>query len=322
MNLRDNDDWLSSRCPIPVPHIPIHPLHSPAAVRKFPTAANHGIQFIKMESGMNKSMAVLAVLMAGQFSLAHAADQPLDHLDHHPFLTDDPSEFEYIRPQHDMVNVNFSSAAGQTAPFFVESTVDEFSYVVGVFGRDYAQSVTSANGLPATYWFGDQAESTFVLANGSVQIVLSDEVIAASMQLSGDEDWKMLRSPDTHEVGQIISVTLVDANGLMVGQQTITDLSSTSGGPAFLGILSDIPFRSVIISSTAETWMFSNLNYAVDQEEPALIEGKVVSGTPTAGEEKLTSCDLGGSGNTEAFKSGTVVSALGVQPLCANSHDY
>ncbi len=241
---------------------------------------------------MNKSIAVLAFVVAGQFSLAHASDgvkvlallTPADQgrLNNsasematsddssemmkglvaladrgsglHPTLTDDPGEFEiHVRPNHSLVEVDFASIAGQTAPLTVEGS----NFAAGLNGD--AQVLSSYQDLPPTYWFGDQAESTFVLANGSVQIVFSQDIEGASMSVAFDEDYKMLLP----EQGAVLAfgVTLLDGNGLLVGQQSITVLSPTPGGPSFLGILSDIPFRSIIISSTAKTWMFSNLNY-------------------------------------------------------------
>ena len=234
---------------------------------------------------MNKSIAVLAFVVAGQFSLAHASDgvkvlallTPADQgrLNNsasematsddssemmkglvaladrgsglHPTLTDDPGEFEiHVRPNHSLVEVDFASIAGQTAPLTVEGS----NFAVGLNGD--AQVLSSYQDLPPTYWFGDQAESTFVLANGSVQIVFPEDVVAVSLLTSTSVKEKLLPEED-----RSIATLLLDANGNIMSE----DRLSLDGGTSFLGILSDIPFRSVIISSTAKTWMFSNLNY-------------------------------------------------------------
>jgi hypothetical protein len=322
---------------------------------------------------MSKSIAMLAFVVAGQFSLAHAADQgrlnasgsndpdiskevqsgtikedetpafattdspktlqtdgdqsSLFVADHsiglHPSLTNDPIEFQRLLPQNQsLVHVDFSSVAGQTAPLFVESTVDERQYAVGVFGSgDGAQAVTSVNGLPATYWFGPQAEFTFVLANGSVQIVFPQDVDAASLIAADVIRADLVESPDTQEV-KTFNISMLDRNGYMMGEDRLIPQER----PMFVGILSNAPFRSIIISSTAETWMFSSLDYAADQEFPMLegAEGNVVAGTAMVGEENLTSpnsCHTDASGNTDLYKSGTVISARGIQPICANSGD-
>jgi hypothetical protein len=239
-----------------------------------------------MESGMNKSMAVLAVLMAGQFSLAHATHEVksvavTDELDvprSSFMLTDDPSQFEDVIRSDLLTHVDFSSVAEQTLPFtaqddgrILEGTTmagDGDTVIVRRTLNDLQspQALTSYQGLPATYWFGDQAEAAFVLANGSVQILFPQDVYAASLMIdAGAYNQKLQRELET--ISDIKAETaLIDANGNMIGNvepTTMTDLAR--GNPAFLGILSDIPFRSVIISSTAETWMFSDLNYVADE---------------------------------------------------------
>ena len=244
---------------------------------------------------MNKPIAMLVFVIAGHFSLAHAEADPyktstlfvadeaeparsismlpgdeaegvkclpmrIEVADHdsrlHPTLTDDSGEFQIdLRPNHSLVEVDFSSVVGQTAPLLVEGN----NFAVSLSGN--AQVVTSYQGFPATYWFGDQAEPSFVLVGGTVQIVFSQDVSAVSLAVDGD-------------VMQYLTeqVMLLDVNGDMVGQASF---HTTTDGPNTLNVPSNIPFRSVIISNTAETWMFSDLNYAVDQERPMLQEGNV-----------------------------------------------
>ena len=169
----------------------------------------------------------------------------------HPTLTDDSGEFQIdLRPNHSLVEVDFSSVVGQTAPLFVEGN----NFAVSLSGN--AQVVTSYQGLPATYWFGDQTQSTFILANGSVQIVFPQDVDAASLMVDTSSIAAKLQPDEVRS----IQTLLMDSNGNLMGEDRLLLTNS----PTFLGILSDIPFRSVIISSTAANWMFSNLNYEAD----------------------------------------------------------
>jgi hypothetical protein len=271
---------------------------------------------------MSKSIAMLAFVVAGQFSLAYAADQGrlnasgsndpdiskevdsgtiksedetpafattdspktlqtgddqyrllvADHsIGLHPSLTNDPTEFERLLQNQSLVHVDFSSVAGQTAPVTIEGN----NFAVSLNGA--ALALTSYDGLPATYWFGDKAESTFVLANGSVQIVFPQDIDAASLIAADVIRADLVESPDTHEV-KAFNITMLDRNGNMMGEDRLIPQER----PMFVGILSNAPFRSIIISNTSANWMFSDLNYLTDgriQEEPMLNSSNVKCGT-------------------------------------------
>ena len=169
----------------------------------------------------------------------------------HPTLTNDPMQFQQLLPQNQsMVHVDLSSVSGQTAPLFVEGN----NFVVGIYGD--AQALNSQEGMPASNWFGDSSDSTFVLANRSVQIVFPEDVQATSLLTSTGETNKL--SPSDDRGIPALFVVVLDANGGMISGKLI---SPSTDSPKTLEIPSAIPFRSVIISSTSEKWMFSNLEY-------------------------------------------------------------
>ncbi len=176
----------------------------------------------------------------------------------HPTLTDDPTEFQELLPQNQsLVHVDFSSVSGQTAPLFVEGN----NFAVGIFGN--AQALNSYEGMPASNWFGDSADSTFVLANGSLQIVFPQDVAAASLLTSTTGIKEKLSAVSDDQSITTLSVALLDANGTMIG----TSLIHLSDGVKELDIPSEVRFRSLIISSTSTHWMFSNLAYKPDSSE-------------------------------------------------------
>jgi hypothetical protein len=181
----------------------------------------------------------------------------------HPTMTNDPTEFQRLLPQDQApVHVDFSTVAGQTAPFIAGSVKEKKVAIYGELQKpgqmNTAGAVTSYEDMPATYWFGQQAEPTFVLANGSVQIVFQNDVGAISLaqRTFGDNEKLMPEQGGASNFG----VTLLDSEGLLVGQQSIQD-SQSGFGPEFLGVISDKPFRSAIISNTSTNWMFSDLKY-------------------------------------------------------------
>jgi hypothetical protein len=275
---------------------------------------------------MNKSIVMLTLLMASQFSLAHVADQgQLDATDDsrdldvgvheidgaagHPFLTidanqqaksrtiesegellaltpsdgvktlqtdedqyrlathhgtglhptlKDPDEAQQFLPQDkSLVHVDFSSVSGQSAPLFVEGN----NFAVGIYGN--AQALNSYEGMPASKWFGDSADSTFVLADGSVQIVFPQDVEATSLLTSTTGIKEKLSAVSDDQGITTLSVALLDANGTMIS----TSLIHLSDGVKELDVPSEVRFRSLIISSTSTHWMFSNLAYKPDSSE-------------------------------------------------------
>ena len=209
--------------------------------------------FTPDEADGSKSLSMLVPDEDPRFKVA---DQDVQE---HPMVTNDPTEFQRLLPQNQsLVHVDFSSVAGQTAPAAVEGN----NFAASLNGD--ALVLTSYDGLPATYWFGDKAESTFVLANGSVQIVFPQDVDAASLVAADVIRSDLVESSGTHEV-KAFNITMLDRNGNMTGEDRLIPQER----PMFVGILSNVPFRSIIISSTSSNWTFSDLNYSAETDEYA-----------------------------------------------------
>ena len=175
----------------------------------------------------------------------------------HPTITNDPNQFHQLLPHNQtLLHVDLSSVSGQASPFFVEGN----NFAVGILGN--AQVLNSYEGMPASNWFGDSTDSTFVLANGSVQIVFPQDVQATSLLTTTGDKEKLSAFSDDQGIATI-SVALLDANGTMIS----TSLIHLSDGVKELDIPSDVGFRSVILSSALRSWMFSNLTYETEASE-------------------------------------------------------
>jgi hypothetical protein len=206
-------------------------------------------------------------------------------------LTNDPNQFNDmltgVKGHRSLVHVNFDSVAGQTAPFFVAGSNDDIG--VSIYGSNGAlrpQAVTTVDGMPATHWFSEKADSTFVLvqstqtsrfSDGSVKIVFPQDIYATNLRIAEASEVTSLADNLVLHPG----VALIDTNGVMVGAGSVNLAANKS---AFLGVISDIPFRSMLISSTADKWMLSDLNYDADDVagQPTLnYDSEDVHGHPT-----------------------------------------
>lgn len=170
------------------------------------------------------------------------------------FLTDNRGEFEGHIKTATLNHVDFSDAVGSTAPFTIDGNDSGTTLVINDSGTTV---VTSAAGLPASYWFGDQAESAFLEVHGSVQLGFPQNVNAVSLAIGAFTNSTQVLTIKEGQVGS--TIVLLDKDGNMIDSDSIV---LNMGKPNFLGVISKIPFRSIVISSTASDWLFSRLNYA------------------------------------------------------------
>lgn len=253
---------LSAAWQLPIAHAETDPPKSPVLLAADQGRLNNSPEEVEGVKGSN-------LLTADQRRLNQSAaevSEMISDASHgtglHPSLTDDPGQFEGHIKTGTLSHVDFSNVVEEMAPFVVEGAEGAVS-IFGGSGNLHPQAVTSVMGMPASYWFGDQAEPTFVLTNGNVQIVFEQDAVEVSMTVE-----EVIEHVKTEQMASPVDedykfrVALLDTNGNMIGSESL-DLTSH---PSFLGIASDIPFRSVIVTSTSGNWLFSNLNYAMGED--------------------------------------------------------
>ena len=172
-------------------------------------------------------------------------------------MSNDPKWLEEHINADTLQHVDLSNVVGQTSPFILETASNTVS-IDGGTGDCRSQALTSINGIPAGSWFGDQAESAFVVANGGIQMMSSKDIDAIEMTVTDIKAGQMVR-PTTE--GNKFSVAVFDSSGNMINNQSIW----LNSGSNVLGIVSDVPFHSAIVLNTSDNWMFSNLNYATTE---------------------------------------------------------
>ncbi|MBN8887614.1 MAG: hypothetical protein J0I77_17955 [Rudaea sp.] len=160
--------------------------------------------------------------------------------------------FDAVYPQAS--RANFDNLIGSSAPFGA-GPVRVFGNVAPATGPKVVDQLV---GLPASFWFGAQTQSSsFVISNFVAQIKIRGgaNAIGMDIQCFGCDSAGGTPAPVNMTVfnpaGQLIYSTLIFPQGLT---------GMPSGVPEFLGISANRPIGSVVVERYSN-WLFANLRY-------------------------------------------------------------